>query len=145
MAIDKEKTYKKALKEAADPNVYFIEDVVALIGISKDSFYRLYPTGSDEYDAISDLLTTNRIKTKKKIRKKLSEGSKAPELIALYKLISTTEERKKLSSSYIDHTTNDKEIKPTQVINYNNLSEEALKEIIENSETPEEEPKKKDK
>ena len=47
---------------------------------------------------------------KVKLRKKLSEGEKAAEILALYKLIATDEERRALSMQQIDHTTQGEKI-----------------------------------
>ena len=58
--------------------------------------------------SILEKLEENRDRTKKDIRKKLFESSKSGELIALYKLISNENDRKKLSKSHQDITTRGK-------------------------------------
>lgn len=105
MAYDKKKIYKQAEEEIKKNNLFFIEDIVAFIPCNKDTFYRFFPTDSDEYDALKTLLEDNKVKTKSAIRSKLYKSSKAGELLALYRLISTNEERQSLNQSYIDHTT----------------------------------------
>ena len=48
---------------------------------------------------------SNKIAMKVKLRTKLSNGDKAAEILALYKLIATDSERRALSMQHIDHTT----------------------------------------
>ena len=81
-----------------------------MIGISKSTFYTFYPDGSEELDAIKELLEDNKITIKSEIREKLRNGDKAAELIALYKLLSSNDERKALSMQHVDHTSNGKTI-----------------------------------
>lgn len=133
MANDQKKIYEKALRVAKKKGVYFIEDIIAFLPIGKTSFYEYYPIASNEMNAIVEILDGNKVKTKVEIREKLKAGSKAPELVALYKLLANDYERDALSMQRIDHTTKGKEIKPT-TINYNELSSETLKDIIDNSE-----------
>lgn len=123
MAYSTEELYIRAtsvIKE--NNNVYFIEDVCALIGVSKSSFYDHFPTNSDESNDIKELLTKNKISKKIELRERLSKGDKAAEILALYKLIGTEEERKKLSSTYHDLTTKGDSLKP----NYSNLTNEEI-------------------
>ena len=133
MAHNKEKIYKQALKIAAKKGVYFIEDIIAFLPITKPTFYDYFKVDSNDFNAIRELLDANKIQKKVDIREKLSEGSKAPELLALYKLLATDDERKKLSSQYIDHTSKGKEIKASSAIDYSSLSTETLKDIANNT------------
>ena len=105
MAYDTEKLYQKALKASKQKGVHFIQDVIALTGVSKDTFYNHFPIDSDESYTINNNLSENRIATKIDIRKKLGKSGRAAELIALYKLLATPEERKALSMQHVDHTT----------------------------------------
>ena len=54
------------------------------------------------YSELKAILENNKVKTKSAIRAKLFKSEKSAELIALYKLIGTEEERKRLSMSYIE-------------------------------------------
>jgi len=110
MAYDKEKKFKLALKVIKDKGLYLIEEVSVMIGISRDTFYRFYPVDSDKYDTIKEALEENKINIKAEIREKLRNGDKAAELIALYKLLSSNDERKALSMQHVDHTSNGKTI-----------------------------------
>ena len=64
------------------------------------------------------MLEQNKIKTKSSIRAKLYKGEKAAELLALYRLICTNEERQMLNQNYIDITSKGSELKsPTYILN----------------------------
>ena len=110
MAYTKEEIYNRSLKAAENENVYFIEDVVTLVGISKPTFYVHIPVDSDEMNDIKAKLSSNRVAMKVKLRERLSKGEKAAEILALYKLIATDDERKKLSMQHHDHTTKGEKI-----------------------------------
>lgn len=110
MAYDKKEILEKSKEAIKKNNLYFIEDVVAFIPVSKSTFYEYFPADSDEMDDIKELLDDNKISMKVKLRKKLSEGEKAAEILALYKLIATDEERRALSMQQIDHTTQGEKI-----------------------------------
>jgi ATP-dependent exoDNAse (exonuclease V) beta subunit len=62
-----------------------------------------FPPDSNELNTLKDLLDDNKVKTKSSIRAKLWKSNKASELLALYRLIATPEEHKKLNQSYIEH------------------------------------------
>jgi hypothetical protein len=110
MANDIDKIYKQALEVADNPMVFFIEDIVGLLPIGKTSFYKYFPLESDEMNALKEKLDDNRVAMKVKLRNKLSQGDKAAEVLALYKLIATDSERKALSMTHVDHTSKDKPI-----------------------------------
>lgn len=86
----------------SDDNVLFIDDVIAGLPISKPTFYSWWPKGSNEYNEIWDLITKNRISVKKYIRLKLRVSGKASELLALYRMICTDEERRAIYQNYLD-------------------------------------------
>lgn len=110
MAYDKNKIFEQAKAQIKENNLFFIEDIVAFLPISKPTFYEYFPVDSNELNILKELLEQNKIKTKSSIRVKLFKSSKAAELLALYRLIATPEEHKLLNQSYIDHTTKGKEI-----------------------------------
>lgn len=119
MAHDKKKMYESALKKAKDSGVYFIEEVADLVGISRTTFYEYFPLESDKMNAIKEVLIQNKSKDKAKIRDKLMASDKAAELLPLYKLIATSEERKKLSSSFIDLTSDGKTLNSSTSVQVN--------------------------
>jgi hypothetical protein len=108
MAYDKKKIYEQAVKATEENNLFFIEDIVAFIPCNKDTFYRFYPVGSDEYDNLKAMLEINKVKTKSAIRAKLFKSQKASELLALYRLICSKEEHQLLNQQYVDHTSGGK-------------------------------------
>jgi hypothetical protein len=119
MAYDRDKIYKQAEQAIKDNNLFFIEDIVAFVPCGKTAFYEFFPLESNELNTLKGLLEENKIKTKAEIRAKLGASGKAAELLALYRLIATSDEHKRLNQSYIDHTTGGKELdnRPTIVFN----------------------------
>lgn len=94
---------EKALEEIEkDDNILFIEDVVAACGVSKTTFYKYIPKGSEEYEQIWAKILDNRIEVKKYIRLKLRLSGKAAELLALYRMICTDEERRIINQQYVE-------------------------------------------
>ena len=107
MAYDRDKLYQQAETAITENNLFFIEDVVAFIPCSKPTFYEYFPIESNEFNNLKDLLERNKIRTKSAIRAKLYKSPKASELLALYRLICTPEERKMLNQNYIELTGKD--------------------------------------
>jgi len=107
MAFDRDKLYQQAETAITENNLFFIEDVVAFIPCSKPTFYEHFPIDSNELNNLKDLLEKNKIRTKSAIRAKLYKSPKASELLALYRLICTPEERKMLNQNYIELTGKD--------------------------------------
>ena len=131
MTYIKNDIFKKAKQAIKKHGLFFIEDVIALLPCRKSTFYELFPLESDEMNTIKELLEEEKITMKVRIRKKLSEG-KNIELIALYKLICTDDERRALSMQQIEHSGGLKNI------NIEVSSEEgakALKEYLDETET----------
>jgi len=118
MAYDRKKIYNQAIDAIKENNLFFIEDIIAFIPCNKDTFYRFFPKGSDEYDTLKRLLEDNKVRTKSSIRAKLFKSQKAAELLALYRLICTPEEHQKLNQQYIDHTTKGEKIQPAPIVFY---------------------------
>jgi len=92
-------TAKKVIKEN---NLFFIEDIVAWLPCSKTTFYEYFPADSDEMNDFKAMLDENKIKTKSAIRAKLFRSDKAGELLALYRLICDSDERRMLNQQYIE-------------------------------------------
>ena len=107
MAFDRDKLYQQAQTAIKENNLFFIEDIVAFIPCSKPTFYEYFPVESNEFNNLKGLLEQNKIRTKAAIRAKLYKSPKASELLALYRLICTPEERKMLNQNYIELTGKD--------------------------------------
>ena len=104
MAYDKKKIYQQAEAAIKKNNLFFVEDIVAFIPCSKPTFYDFFPLDSNELNTLKGLLEHNKIITKSSIRAKLYKGNKAAELLALYKLICSDEERRALSMQHIEQS-----------------------------------------
>ena len=96
MAYDRRKIYKQALDVIIDHNLFFIEDIVAWLPCDKTTFYRYFPVDCNEYNTLKKMLEDNKVRMKTSIRAKLYKG-KGADLIALYKMICTDEERKAIA------------------------------------------------
>ena len=100
---DKERIYAQAKGVIeADDNILFLDDVIAELPISKPTFYSWWPKGSKEYDELWRLINMNRIKVKRYIRLKLRISGKAAELLSLYRMICTEDERRAINQNYLD-------------------------------------------
>jgi hypothetical protein len=123
MAYDQKAIYEQAQEQIKKNNLFFIEDIVAFIPCDKTTFYRFFPVDCNEYNTLKALLEENRVKTKSAIRSKLFKGSKASELLALYKLICTDQERDALMMQKVDHSTKGKSLN-VSILNIDPLSNE---------------------
>jgi len=104
MAYDRIKIFEQAKEAIKANNLFFIEDIVAWLPCGKSCFYEMFPAESEEMNSLKAQLEINKVKTKSAIRAKLFKGDKAAELLSLYRLICTNEERQMLNQQYIDHT-----------------------------------------
>lgn len=110
MAYNRKKIYQQAVTAVTEHNLFFIEDIIAFVPIAKPTFYDFFPIGSNELNTLKELLEINKTTTKSAIRKKLFKSDKAGELLALYRLVCTPEERQLLNQQYIDHTSGGEKI-----------------------------------
>ena len=123
MAYDQKKIYEQAQEQIKKNNLFFIEDIVAFIPCTKTTFYEFFPLDSDEMNTLKGMLDENKVKTKSAIRSKLFKGSKASELLALYKLICTDQERDALMMTKVDHSTKGKSLN-VSILNIDPLQDE---------------------
>jgi hypothetical protein len=108
MAYDKKKIFEQAKEVIVKHKLFFVDDIVAFLPISKQTFYDFFPVESDKLDELKELLNQNRTTLKVSMRSKWYK-SNAPALqMALMKLIANEDELRKLSISYIDSEVNDK-------------------------------------
>jgi hypothetical protein len=102
MAYDRKKIYEQAKEVIVKHKLFFIEDIVAFLPISKPTFYEYFDIDSNEFNELKELLETNRVTLKVSMRSKWYT-SNAPALqMALMKLIATPEELKKLSMTFVE-------------------------------------------
>lgn len=112
---DKNKLYEQSKEAIEKNNLFFIEDIVAWLPCTKATFYEYFPLDSDELNELKGMLEVNKIRTKSSIRAKLFRSEKAGELLALYRLICTPEERRMLNQSYLEVESNKSNINITFV------------------------------
>ena len=113
-----EEIFERGKKLIKEHKLLFVEDIVAYLGISKQTLYKHIPVDTNEMDILKSLLNENRVSQKTKIRKKWSDSDNPTAQMALYKLCSTPEEHKKLQQNYTDVTSKDKSINEVNV-NFN--------------------------
>lgn len=98
MGYKKSELEAKALKAIQSKKLVFVDDVVTLLPCSRATFYN---HGLDKLDVIKEALDANKVSIKSGLRKKWYESDNATVQIALYKLVSTPEEHKKLTGQTI--------------------------------------------
>ena len=102
MAYDRIKIFEQAKEMIVKHKLFFIEDIVAFLPISKPTFYDYFKPDSNDFNELKELLEQNRVTLKVSMRSKWYT-SNAPALqMALMKLIATPEELRKLSMQYIE-------------------------------------------
>ena len=105
MAYDRKKIFEQAKEVIVKHKLFFIEDIVAFLPISKPTFYDYFKIDSNEFNELKELMETQRTELKVKMRSKWYQ-SNAPALqMALMKLIASPEELKRLSMTYTDNET----------------------------------------
>ncbi len=127
MAYDKAKIYEQAKEVTVKNKLFFIEDIVAFLPITKKTFYEYFPLQSDESNELKELLQINKTELKVGLRKKWFSSNNATLQMALMKLICSDEERKMLSMNHTDITTNGKDIN----IGYKDWTDEQINAEIE--------------
>ncbi len=99
MKKNKEKIFNDALRIAKEKKCFFIEQLVSFLPIAKPTFYDYFPVGSNDMNAVKDILDSNRVEVKTAMYNKWFK-SDAPALqIGLMKLIATDEEAHRLNGS----------------------------------------------
>jgi hypothetical protein len=99
MAYDRTKIYQQALDLIEKKKLFFIEDVVSLLPISKPTFYDYFQIDSNELNTIKEGLEKNKIEIKNGLRNKWYNGNNPLTQMALYKLIGTEEEYHRIAST----------------------------------------------
>ena len=115
----------KAVKAIKKHCLYFMGDIPPYLGMAHSTFYA---RGLDKTEDIRMALLENRTNTKVKMRKKWEMGDNATTQIALMKLIASEDERKRMSQTYVDMTTDGDKI--VESIDYSKLSKQTLREIL---------------
>lgn len=99
---NKIKIFEQAKEAIVKHKLFFVDDIIAFLPISKTTFYEYFTVDSNETNELKGLLETNRVTLKVSMRSKWYT-SNAPALqMALMKLIATPEELKKLSMQFVE-------------------------------------------
>lgn len=122
MAYDKKKIYEQAKEVIVKHKLFFIEDIVAFLPISKKTFYEYYPIDSNESNELKELLETNRTELKVSMRSKWYKSNSPALQMALMKLIGNQEELRRLSMQHIEQ-------KQTN-IDLSGLTTEEIKDLL---------------
>jgi len=85
-------------------DLHFIEECCAYSGVSKPTFYALFPIESDEINAIKEKLQSRKSKNVHAVTRAWKDSDNPTLQIAYVKINSSDETRKKLSNTYIDKT-----------------------------------------
>lgn len=101
MAYKREDLEKKALEAIEKHNCMFINELIAYLPCTSATFYNYE---FEKLETIKDALEKNRITTKNNLKAKWYRSSNATLQVALMKLICDDDERRKLSQSYSDIT-----------------------------------------
>ena len=107
---NRDKIFEQAKNLSIEENLFFIEDIVALLPCDKTTFYRFFEPESNEYNELKAILDRNKTSLKVSMRKKWKDAEAPALQMALMKLICTDSERKKLAMTHTDVTTNGKEV-----------------------------------
>lgn len=99
MAYDKKKIFSQAKEAIKKYKLFFIEDVVAWLPVSRSTFWDWFPDKSDEMDTLKELLDKNKVEVKSALRSKWFKGNNPLTQMALYKLIGTEEEYHRIAST----------------------------------------------
>ena len=97
---DRKKIFEQAKEVIEKHKLFFIEDIVSFLPISKPTFYDFFKPDSNEFNDIKDLLEKNRVEVKSAMRSKWFKSENPTLQVSLMKLICTDDERKKLSMTH---------------------------------------------
>lgn len=99
MAYDKKKILKQTHELIEKHGLLFIEDIVALLPLRKQTFYDMFPVGSDEMDSVKSALEKNRVSMKSNMRQKWYKSDNPTLQVALMKIIANEDEAARLSGN----------------------------------------------
>lgn len=118
LGFSTEQLQKQFLDQIEKNNYFFHSDIWQGYPMSSRTYYDHFPKDSPQWQVIDQALMANRQKTKVGIRAKWYRSEGATQSLALYKLIGTDEERKKLSQQYTDVTSQGKSVFQAPVLNF---------------------------
>lgn len=113
MRFKKEKLLEQAKAAATKKKLLFASDIIAHLPCGRNTYYD-YELHKDE--ELTEILNKNRTDVKVSLRKKWLDSDNATLQMGLMKLVSSNDERKKLSTSYHDITSDGESINTPQRI-----------------------------
>jgi hypothetical protein len=123
MAYDKNELIRLSLEAIEQHQLVFIDEVVTFLPCTRATFYN---HELDKLDEIKEALNNVRVNTKSQLRNKWRDSDNAALQIGLMKLMATDEERKRLSTSFME--TRQQHITP----DLSNLTTEQIIELLGN-------------
>jgi hypothetical protein len=123
MAYDKSELLALALEAIEKHQLVFIDEVCTFLPCARSTFYA---NEMDKSDELKDALNNVRTSMKSQLRNKWRESENATLQIGLMKLIASDEERKRLSTGYME--TVQKHIAP----DLSNLTTDQIIELLNN-------------
>ncbi len=96
MAFDKQKLFERLKKIADEKKPLFLDELFTLAGLSSETFYRLFPKGSGEYDAIQNKILDNRAHIRAALRRRWFNSEHPHLQKSLYALIASDDELRRL-------------------------------------------------
>lgn len=96
---DYEKLKKEIFRIIEEENVICVADVYHRVPMDKSTFMRYFPCDSEERKEIDEKIEQKVVSLKANIRDRLLNTNQSIGLIALYKLVGTSEERDALAGS----------------------------------------------
>lgn len=123
MAYDKNELIRLSLEAIEQHQLVFIDEVVTFLPCARSTFYA---NEMDKSDEIKDALNNVRVNTKTQLRNKWRDSDNAALQIGLMKLMATDDERKRLSTSFME--TRQQHIAP----DLSNLTTEQIIELLGN-------------
>lgn len=123
MAYEKQDLINLALEAIEKHQLVFVDEVVTFLPCSRATFYN---HELDKLDELKDAINNVRTSMKSQMRNKWRESENATLQIGLMKLIASDEERKRLSTGYME--TVQKHIAP----DLSNLTTDQIIELLNN-------------
>ena len=130
MNYDKDKILELAKESIVKHKLFFIDDIIAYLPISRGTFYNW---GFDKLDDLKELLTQNRVELKVSMRSKWYKSNSPALQMALMKLIASDEELRKLAMNYQDVTSGGEKINfnINDVLKFDDKTESQVEETLE--------------
>ena len=130
MEYDRVKILEQAKEAIVKHKIFFIDDIVAYLPISRGTFYNW---GFDKLDDLKELLTQNRVELKVSMRSKWYKSNSPALQMALMKLIASDEELRKLAMNYQDVTSGGERINFNiqDVLKFDDKTESEVEESME--------------